>query len=222
MQQQTCESPVQTTHCNSILASFVSSWPCFVLFLSYTYPTNDTMASSLNDGATGNAAAASASICIPCSELNESALLSLDQVKTELTTMPLWSLAAIVPSRDHAQGGSVAATATTASLPTTSTSTTTSTSSSQGWCLCRYFVTKNFEAALAAINAIGTIAERENHHPDLHLIQYRSVEIILWTHKLSGITRNDIQLAKSIDSEVTNIQYSPKWLAENNHHQPPP
>jgi pterin-4a-carbinolamine dehydratase len=156
------------------------------------------MASSLNDGATANAA--SASICIPCSELNESALLSLDQVKTELTTMPLWSLAAIVPSRDHAQGGIVAATATTASLPppTTSTSTMTSTSSSQGWCLRRYFVAKNFQAALTAINAIGTIAERENHHPDSHLIQYRSVEIILWTHKLSGITRNDIQLAKSL------------------------
>ena len=177
------------------------------------------MASSLNDGATANAA--SASICIPCSELNESALLSLDQVKTELTTMPLWSLAAIVPSRDHAQGGIVAATATTASPPPP-TSTTTSTRSSQGWCLRRYFVAKNFQAALTAINAIGTIAERENHHPDLHLIQYRSVEIILWTHKLNGITRNDIRLAKSIDSEVTNIQYSPKWLAENNHHQQKP
>ena len=62
-----------------------------------------------------------------------------------------------------------------------------------------------------SLNAIGTIAERENHHPDMHLTGYRNVEIVLFTHSLGGITANDIALAKTIDDEVV-IECSPKWL----------
>jgi pterin-4a-carbinolamine dehydratase len=142
--------------------------------------------------------AATSSVCIPCSELNESALLSLDQVKAELKNMPLWSLHRNQQVAE--QDGDGAATTT----PTTPTS--------RSHCIRRHLVTKNFQAALDAINAIGVIAERENHHPDLHLIQYREVEIVIWTHKLGGITQNDIELANRIDAEVTTIQYSPKWL----------
>ena len=59
--------------------------------------------------------------------------------------------------------------------------------------------------------AIGRIAERENHHPDMHLTGYRDVEIVLFTHSLEGISANDIALAKMIDTEVTFV-YSPQWL----------
>ena len=66
-------------------------------------------------------------------------------------------------------------------------------------------------AALDCINEMGVIAEREGHHPDFHLTEYRNVKIVLFTHKLGGVTTNDLQLAKMLDAEVT-VKYSPKWL----------
>lgn len=78
-------------------------------------------------------------------------------------------------------------------------------------CLCRSFTAKNFQSALNAINAMGRIAERESHHPDFHLTNYRNVDIQLYTHKLGGVTENDLQLANMLDEEVK-IVYSPKWL----------
>jgi 4a-hydroxytetrahydrobiopterin dehydratase len=121
-----------------------------------------------------------AKVCVPCSGLDDSALLSLDQVQTELKNMPLWKL-------EEKDG-----------VP----------------CITRHYVTKNFQAALDSINAIGCISERERHHPDLHLVRYREVEIVLWTHKLGGLTKNDMNLAKVFDTEVE-IMYSPKWLKEH-------
>ncbi len=58
---------------------------------------------------------------------------------------------------------------------------------------------------------IGKIAERENHHPDMHITGYRNVEIVLYTHSLGGITSNDILLAKMLDAEIK-IEYSSLWL----------
>ena len=64
-----------------------------------------------------------------------------------------------------------------------------------------------------SLNDIGKIAERENHHPDMHLTGYRNVEIVLFTHSLGGISLNDIAMAKMIDE--LSFNYSPKWLREN-------
>ncbi|KAI2490082.1 Pterin 4 alpha carbinolamine dehydratase [Fragilaria crotonensis] len=80
--------------------------------------------------------------------------------------------------------------------------------------IARQFVTKNFQTALDALNAFGAIAERNGHHPDLHLVNYREVEIVLWTHKVGGLTQNDFELAKVFDSDVE-VCYSPKWLNEH-------
>lgn len=80
--------------------------------------------------------------------------------------------------------------------------------------LSRKFTSRNFQAAIDAINDVGAIAEIENHHPDLHLTNYRDVEIEIYTHKVNGLTRNDFILVGKINSEVK-IDYSPKWLREN-------
>lgn len=80
--------------------------------------------------------------------------------------------------------------------------------------ISRSFTAKNFQSALDAINDIGLIAEREGHHPDIHLTSYREVEIVLTTHSLGGVTQNDITLAKIIDEQVK-ITYSPRWLKNN-------
>lgn len=78
----------------------------------------------------------------------------------------------------------------------------------------RRFTTKHFQAALDCLNAMGAVAERENHHPDFHLTNYRDVEVAMWTHKLSGITESDLTVAAMLDKEVR-IDYSPKWLQEH-------
>ena len=76
------------------------------------------------------------------------------------------------------------------------------------------FTAKNFQAALDALNVMGAVAEREQHHPDFHLVEYRNVRVDIWTHKLGGITENDILLAEMISEEVK-VVFSPKWLKEN-------
>lgn len=87
-------------------------------------------------------------------------------------------------------------------------------SSKNGSAISRSFVAKDFSSALTALNDIGNIAEREGHHPDLHLTSYREVVIVLYTHSVRGVTGNDIVLAKMIDAEVK-IDYSPEWLLMN-------
>lgn len=81
--------------------------------------------------------------------------------------------------------------------------------------LVRTFTAQHFQAALDAIHAFGRIAEVEGHHPDLHLTDYRKVEIVIFTHKLGGITRNDIRLARLLDQ--VKVSYSPQWLTANPH-----
>lgn len=56
----------------------------------------------------------------------------------------------------------------------------------------------DFEQALSFTNAVGAIAEREGHHPDIHLA-WGKVRIEIWTHKINGLTRSDFILAAKID-----------------------
>lgn len=42
---------------------------------------------------------------------------------------------------------------------------------------------------MAFLNGVAEIAEEQGHHPDLHLTQYRNVEIRLQTHSMGGERR---------------------------------
>ena len=57
---------------------------------------------------------------------------------------------------------------------------------------------KNFKEALAFTNAVGEIAEREGHHPDIHLA-WGKVGLTIWTHKIDGLTESDFVLAAKAD-----------------------
>jgi 4a-hydroxytetrahydrobiopterin dehydratase len=63
----------------------------------------------------------------------------------------------------------------------------------------REFKFKNFRDAMNFANRIAEIAERENHHPDLH-VSYGKVAVELTTHALSGLSENDFILAAKIDA----------------------
>lgn len=60
------------------------------------------------------------------------------------------------------------------------------------------FATQNFRDTMAFANRIAEIAEREDHHPDLHL-SYRRLCAVLTTHSVGGLSRNDFILAAKID-----------------------
>jgi 4a-hydroxytetrahydrobiopterin dehydratase len=57
---------------------------------------------------------------------------------------------------------------------------------------------KNFVQALELVNRIGTIAEEQNHHPDIFLAWGR-VDVKIWTHKINGLTESDFILAAKCD-----------------------
>lgn len=60
------------------------------------------------------------------------------------------------------------------------------------------FKLKDFAKALLFVNAVGYCAEQEGHHPDI-VVHYNRVQVILWTHAISGLTENDFILASKID-----------------------
>ena len=59
---------------------------------------------------------------------------------------------------------------------------------------------KNFRDGIKLLNNVGAIAEREQHHPDLHLEGYRHVWIEIYTHAIGGLSENDFILAAKIDA----------------------
>ncbi len=61
---------------------------------------------------------------------------------------------------------------------------------------------KDFAAALAFVNNVGAIAERENHHPDIHLTDWNKVRLSLSTHSIGGLSENDFILASKVDDLV--------------------
>lgn len=65
--------------------------------------------------------------------------------------------------------------------------------------ISRDFLMKNFMAAIRFINQVATIAESENHHPDIHLAGYRKLRIELSTHALGGLSENDFIVASKIN-----------------------
>ncbi len=64
----------------------------------------------------------------------------------------------------------------------------------------REWQTKDFDEALVFINRIGDVARSEDHHPDLHLTNFRNVTVELTTHAAEGLTDNDFIVAAKIDS----------------------
>lgn len=58
----------------------------------------------------------------------------------------------------------------------------------------------DFRSAIRLLNGVAALAERERHHPDLHLEGYRRLWIEIFTHAIGGLSENDFILAAKIDS----------------------
>jgi 4a-hydroxytetrahydrobiopterin dehydratase len=65
--------------------------------------------------------------------------------------------------------------------------------------LKREFRFPDFATALAFVNRVGEVAEREGHHPDIAL-GWGRVAISTYTHSIGGLSENDFILAAKIDA----------------------
>lgn len=57
----------------------------------------------------------------------------------------------------------------------------------------------DFREALQFTNKVGELAEKEGHHPDIHL-SWGKVKLLIWTHKIDGLTESDFILAAKADT----------------------
>ena len=64
--------------------------------------------------------------------------------------------------------------------------------------LLREFKLTGFPEAMAFVGRVAEIAQAEDHHPEI-CINYNRVALILTTHKLGGLSRNDFIVAAKLD-----------------------
>jgi 4a-hydroxytetrahydrobiopterin dehydratase len=60
---------------------------------------------------------------------------------------------------------------------------------------------KNFTDALALVAQVAEIAHREDHHPEIRF-GWGYVELVMNTHSVGGLSRNDFIVAAKIDALV--------------------
>ena len=74
----------------------------------------------------------------------------------------------------------------------------------QGWdvrdnrVIEKIFAFKSFREAIDFVNQVASIAEQEQHHPDIH-IRYKKVTLEFTTHAIKGLSENDFIMASKID-----------------------
>lgn len=65
--------------------------------------------------------------------------------------------------------------------------------------LTRLFEFKTYKEGLVFAGAVGWVADKLNHHPDI-LIGYGKVTVSTVTHDAGGLTSYDFELARRIDA----------------------
>jgi len=68
--------------------------------------------------------------------------------------------------------------------------------------LDKTFKFSNFVEALAFANRIGVLAEEVNHHPEIRL-SWGWVRLIIYTHKIDGLTESDFVWAAKADRLIS-------------------
>ncbi len=66
-----------------------------------------------------------------------------------------------------------------------------------GTAFVRVFDCKNFDGAIAFVNAVAGVANRLDHHPDIAL-SWNEVTIRTWSHDANAVTERDVRLAEAI------------------------
>ena len=87
----------------------------------------------------------------------------------------------------------------------------------QGWAVDNGLLTKKFHfsgftsATSFVYNEIRVIANKLNHHPDVHVLSYRVVRVETITHDVGyKVTNFDVELAKKIQAAYDKLPESDK------------
>ncbi len=67
--------------------------------------------------------------------------------------------------------------------------------------LKKEYLFDDFRQALEFTKRIGELAESEGHHPDIYLT-WGKVELMVWTHKIDGLTESDFIFAAKADEAL--------------------
>ncbi|MDG6914084.1 MAG: 4a-hydroxytetrahydrobiopterin dehydratase [Nitrososphaerota archaeon] len=76
----------------------------------------------------------------------------------------------------------------------------------EGWKREGDFITKTyhfkeFMDGIAFVNKVAGVAEKQEHHPDVH-VRYTAVTLSLQTHSAGGVTAWDLGLARAIERAI--------------------
>jgi len=58
---------------------------------------------------------------------------------------------------------------------------------------------QDFQAAIDFVVEVARLAEEQNHHPDIQVRSYRTLQLDLSTHSVGGLTDNDFIMAAKIN-----------------------
>jgi 4a-hydroxytetrahydrobiopterin dehydratase len=58
---------------------------------------------------------------------------------------------------------------------------------------------KDFAAAIALVNAVASVAEEANHHPDILVHGWNKLRLSVTNHSAGGLTQADFDLAATVD-----------------------
>ncbi|MGY4475084.1 4a-hydroxytetrahydrobiopterin dehydratase [Bradyrhizobium uaiense] len=65
--------------------------------------------------------------------------------------------------------------------------------------IAKTFVFKDFNEAFGFMARAALVAEKSDHHPEWKNV-YKTVEVVLATHDVGGVTKRDIDLAKAMNA----------------------
>lgn len=68
----------------------------------------------------------------------------------------------------------------------------------EGKFIAKVFEFERFMDGIAFLNKVAEIAEKEEHHPDIH-VRYTTITLSLQTHSEGGVTEWDVELAEAIE-----------------------
>lgn len=70
--------------------------------------------------------------------------------------------------------------------------------------IMKVYTFKTFAQAIEFVNAVAQIAERQHHHPDMHIC-YSRVKVFCTTHKFNSVTTLDTDLAAEVEQAFESV-----------------
>jgi 4a-hydroxytetrahydrobiopterin dehydratase len=67
--------------------------------------------------------------------------------------------------------------------------------------LSKTYAFPDFAEALAFVNRVGKMADKQGHHPDVYLA-WGKARLEVWTHKIDGLTESDFVFAAKADGQL--------------------